>query len=97
MGALFVKIRQLVLGGRYLIGQHAAERLEQRGILEWQIVDGIESGTLIAEEPNDVPNPSVEVHQLLADATPVKAVWSLLISMDVSKLVTVHFFDEQQR
>jgi hypothetical protein len=30
----------------------------------------------------------------LADGTEVKAVWSHMVSIDVAKLVTVHFFDE---
>jgi hypothetical protein len=39
-------------------------------------------------------NPSVEVVQILADGTDIKAVWSHVIPVDVAKLVTVHFFDE---
>ncbi len=51
-------------------------------------------GSLIVERPEAVPNPAVEVRQTLADGTEVKAVWSHVISADVAKLVTVHFFDE---
>lgn len=94
MGALFKIIRTLVIQERYIVGQHAAERLEERGVLEWQVVDGIENGSLIVEYPDAAPNPAVEVRQALADGTNVKAVWSHLISADVAKLVTVHFFDE---
>ena len=93
MGALFDTIQRLVMDGRYVVGQHAVERLDERGVLEWQIVDGIEDATLLSERPNDLPNPSVEVEQVLADGTPVKAVWSLLNSANVAKLVTVHSFD----
>lgn len=94
MGQLFETIRAAVTQGRYVIGQHATERLDERGVLEWQIVDGIETGTLLAERPDDVPNPAVEVRQSLADGTEVKAVWSYIVSAGVAKLVTVHFFDE---
>jgi len=94
MGQLFQNIRQLVMNGRYVIGQHASERLEERGILEWQVVDGIEGGSLIDEHPDGQPNPVVEVHQALADGTPVKAVWAYLVSANVAKLVTVYYFDE---
>jgi len=38
MGELFQRVRQLVADERYLIGLHASERLEERGIMEWQIV-----------------------------------------------------------
>lgn len=91
MPALFDTIRDLVLTGRYLVGQHAVERLDERGILEWQVVDGIEEGVLLSERPNDLPYPAVEVRELLADGTEIKAVWSHIIS----KLVTVHFFDQR--
>ena len=89
---LFDTIRSLVMNGRYVVGSHAAERLDERGILEWQLVDGVEQGSLIAEDPRALPNPSVEIRQLLADGTQVKAVWSHVISANVAKLVTVHFF-----
>lgn len=52
MGQLFDEIRQLVTEERYIVGQHASERLEERNIMEWQVVAGIEEGTLIAEHPN---------------------------------------------
>lgn len=94
MGRLFDTIRTLVAEGRYVVGQHAAERLEERGVLEWQIVDGIDDGSLIVERPDALPNPAVEVRQSLADGSEVKAVWSHIASADVAKLVTVHFFDE---
>ena len=94
MGQLFDKIRASVLNNRYLIGQHAAERLEERGVLEWQIVDGMESARLLSERTSSLPNPSIEVMQGLADGTDVKVVWSYLASADIAKLVTVHFIDE---
>ncbi|HLL89116.1 MAG TPA: DUF4258 domain-containing protein [Tepidisphaeraceae bacterium] len=94
MGRLFDTIRGLVIAGRYVVGQHAAERLDERGVLEWQVVDGIRDGSLIVERPAALPHRAVEVRQLLADGTEVKAVWSHVVSVDVAKLVTVHFFDE---
>lgn len=35
MGRLFETIRQLVGEEKYVVGQHASERLEERGIMEW--------------------------------------------------------------
>ena len=93
-GRLFNTIRSLVAAGRYVVGEHAAERLEERRILEWQLVDGIEHGVLLADRPDAQPNPAVEVRQSLADGTEVKAVWSHVVSVDIAKLVTVHYFDE---
>jgi len=97
VGRLFETIRDLVAGGRFIVGEHAVERLDKRGVLEWQVVAGIEQGTLIVERADATPNPAVEVRQLLADGTEIKAVWSHIISLDVAKLVTVHFFDERRR
>ena len=95
MGKLFDDIRSRVADGRYVVGQHASERLEERGILEWQAAAGMAAGVLLLERPRDQPNPAVEVRETLPDGTEVKAVWSLLRASDVAKLVTVHFFDEE--
>lgn len=94
MGRLFDRIRQLVAAGRYAVGQHAVERLDKRGILEWQVVAGLDEGRLIVERPDAKPNPAVEVRESLPDGTDVKAVWSCLHHSNVAKLVTVHFFEK---
>jgi hypothetical protein len=94
MGQLFQLIRDLVAAGEYIIGEHASERLEQRGILEWQVVAGLEEGQLLSERPRARPNPAIEVEEVLPDGTECKAVWSYLRTSNVAKLVTVHFFDE---
>ncbi|MEN6578684.1 MAG: DUF4258 domain-containing protein [Phycisphaerales bacterium] len=97
MGKLFDTIRQLVADERYVVGEHAVQRLEERGILEWQAVLGLEQGRLMRERANDKPNPAVEVQERLPDGTEFKAVWSHLKRSGVAKLVTVHFFDEVQQ
>jgi hypothetical protein len=93
MGQLFDTIRRLVAEERYVVGQHAAERLEERGIMEWQAVAGVTDGELMAERPEAEPNPTVEIREVLPDGTEFKAVWSWLRRSDAAKLVTVHFFD----
>lgn len=35
MAQLFDTIRKLVAEEKYVVGQHASERLEERGITEW--------------------------------------------------------------
>jgi hypothetical protein len=90
----FQNIKQAVADERYVIGRHANERLRQRRVAAWQVISGVESGKLLAERPNAQPNPVAEVEQLLADGTPIKAVWAWLEDERVAKLVTVHFFDE---
>ncbi len=95
MGRLFDTVRQLVLEEKYVIGLHASERLEERNIMEWHVIAGIESGELIAERPGATPNPVVEVRASLPDGTAIKAVWLHLPQSGVAKLVTVHFFDRE--
>ena len=93
MGQLWNTIRQLVAEEKYVVGQHASERLEERGIMEWQAVAGLEDGALLAERLDAEPNPAIEVRECLPDGTEFKAVWSHLRQSGVAKLVTVHFFD----
>lgn len=93
MGQLFQTIRRPVREEKYVVGQHASERLEERGIMEWQAVAGLEDGELIAERLDAQPNPTVEVRECLPDGTEFKAVWSHLRQSGVAKLVTIHFFD----
>lgn len=93
MGQLFDVLRQLIAEEHYIVGQHTSERLEERGIMEWQVVAGVEDGELIAERPNAMPNPAVEIRESLPDGTEYKAVWSHLRQTGVAKLVTVHFFN----
>jgi hypothetical protein len=93
MGQLFETIRQLVAEEKYVIGEHASERLQEHGIMDWQVVAGLEDGELIATRPDARPNPAIEVRESLPDGTEVKAVWSHLRQSGVAKLVTVHFFD----
>ena len=93
MGMLYKTIRALVGENRYVIGEHASERLDERGIMEWQAVEGLPDSTLIAERPDAKPNPAIEVSESLPDGTEFKAVWSHLRQANVAKLVTVHFFD----
>ncbi len=93
MAQLFDMIRQLVAEDKYIVGDHASDRLEERGIMEWQVVAGLDDGELIAERPEATPNPAVEVRESLPDGTEFKAVWSHLRQSGVAKLVTVHFLD----
>ena len=93
MGQLFDTIRQLVAEERYVVGQHASERLEERGIMEWQAVAGLQVGEVLAERPDATPNPAVEARESLPGGTEFKAAWSHLRQSDVAKVVTVYFFD----
>ena len=93
MGKLFDTIKKLVAEEKYVVGEHASERLEERGIMEWQVVAALPDGELVLEKPKAKPNPAVEVRVSLPDGTEFKAVWSHLRQSGVAKLVTIHFFD----
>ncbi len=62
---LFQKLKTLVFEERYVIGQHASERLEERGIMEWQAVVGLANGVLLKVSLDAHPNPIIEVSQIL--------------------------------
>ena len=93
MAQLFATIRELVAEEKYVIGKHTSERLDERGIMEWQAVAGLDDSILLVERPDAEPNPTVEVRESLPDGVEFKAVWSYLPRSGVAKLVTVHFFD----
>ena len=90
MGQLFDDIKRAVRAERYVISDHADERLRERKIELWQIISGLESGKLLQERPRSTPLPTAEVEQLLADGTAVKAVRAHVEPLDAAKLVTVH-------
>jgi hypothetical protein len=93
MGELFDRVRQLVTDEKYVVGKRASERLEERGIMDWQAVAGLADGELLVERLDAKPNSIIEVREILPDGTEFKAVWSRLLRSGVAKLVTVHFFD----
>lgn len=93
MARPFDEINLAVAEERYVIGRHANERLRERRIPAWQVISGVETGTLLVERPEAKPNPVAEVQQQLPDGTPIKAVWAWIADERVAKLVTVHFFD----
>ena len=82
---LFDEICRLVAEGRYLIGDHAWERLLERGIMEWQVIAGMTEAQLITERRLARPNPVVEMRVPLPNGDECKVVWSLLRRERVSK------------
>jgi hypothetical protein len=94
MGQLATKVQSLVAADRYIISEHASERLIERGFLEWQVIDGTLTGAPHRERPSNRPHPAVEIVGALPDGTGFKAVWCLLKQLQIAKLVTVHYLDE---
>lgn len=73
-----------------MVGWHADERCEERGVTDWQIVCGLQDGELVRERPRSKPNPSVLVRQFLPDGSEVEVIWSWLAGRGEAKLVTVY-------
>lgn len=94
MAALFDKIRKAVADDRFVVGWHADDRFEERGVSDWQVVAGLDDAELIRERPRSKPNPSVVVRQLLVDGTEIEVIWSWLAESRRAKLVTVYFLDD---
>ncbi len=95
MAQLSDAILQLIAQERYLIGIHAANMLEERGIMEWLVVAGVADGRILSERPTTQPNPTIEIDQTLADGTRCKTVWARVVRNNIAKLVTVHFYDSR--
>jgi hypothetical protein len=93
LGSLAENIRQAVREERYIFGSHADERLRERRIMGWQVIEGLDAAKLIRERARSMPNPIAEFQQILADGTPFKSVWGWISKERMAKLVTVHFFD----
>jgi hypothetical protein len=93
MASLLEKVRMAVANDRHLFTNHADDMLRERSIMAWQVIAGLAEARQLVERPDARPNPVLEVEVLLADGTPVKAVWAYLSSTGTAKLVTVHFFD----
>lgn len=74
MADLLAQVRDAVAAGRYVISNHADDRLRERRIPAWQVEAGVGDAELVQARPDATPNPIVEVEQILADGTPIKAV-----------------------
>ena len=92
---LFDDICRLVSQGRNVIGEHAWERLLERGSMEWQIIAGMAEARLVVERRHAPPNPIVEMRVPLPDGDDCKVVWSLLRRESVAKLVTTHLLGDE--
>jgi len=94
MGRLHERICAAVAEERFVIGAHAANRLDERSISDWQVAVGLKEARMIAERPASRPNAAIEVEQTLSDGRIIRAIWSWLPINKVAKLVTVYDVSE---
>lgn len=80
-----------VRNGRWVVSSHADDRLAERQIETWQVVEGFDDGETILVNPDAIPNPKILRRQSLPDGTEVVVVWSYDHAARVAKLVTVYF------
>ena len=90
MSTLAQLIKKLIAADQYLIGQHAAERLQERDILEWQVIAGMAAARTVGERRLP-PHATAEFEVMLPDGSLVLAVWAHLIASKRVKLVIVYF------
>jgi len=88
---LKTRIQNGAIQGRFLVSLHARRRLRQRKVILWQNHAGVNECVVIEERPDDVPNPSIVVEQMLQDGTTVTVVWAWDIDDNQPLLVTVFF------
>ena len=91
MHPLLQTIRDAVEWDAIVTSNHADDRLRERRVELWQILNGIDDAQPISSRPNDLPNPSVLVRQTLADGTPVTVVWAWVESARLAMLVPEYF------
>jgi len=87
------QIADAVRAERFAISSHAADRLLERDVEIWQIIDGFDRGETVSIDPKAMPNPKILRRQLLADGIEIVAVWSYDRAARVAKLVTIYFED----
>lgn len=95
MDHLATMIRDLVDEGRYVVSEHASERITECNFFEWQVIEGTISGIVLRERPRNRLHPAVEYEGLLPDGARFKSDWCLLRQTRIAKLVTVHYLDEE--
>jgi len=84
-------IKLAVRDGQFVVSVHARQRLAERNVRLWQIESALDEAKIIEDRPDDEPNASIVVEELLPDGTQVTVVWSWLAVSRRAKLVTVYF------
>lgn len=91
MTKLESQIARAVKQDRWSLSTHASERLDERNIEWWQIIDGFDGGVTVSIETDALPNPKILRRQSLADGEQVIVVWAFENPYRVAKIVTVYF------
>jgi len=90
---LLKTIREAVEEDRYELSIHADNRIEERGLMVWQIASALSDAKVLKARLDDRPWPSLLVSQILPDGTEVHAKWSYRSHDKMARLVTVYYPD----
>ncbi len=91
MDRLHKLVAAAIAADRVYFTVHAVNRMQERGVEKWQVVEGFNDAELITSYPNADPNPKLVLRQSLASGETVVVVWSYVNSLRSAKLVTVYF------
>jgi hypothetical protein len=86
-------IAQAVRTDRWAVSVHARQRLHERDVELWQVIDGFADGQTVSVRADDKPNPKMLRRQQLASGEFVVVVWAFERFLRIAQLVTVYFED----
>ena len=91
MDRLYKLIHQAVESERIVFTVHADNRLLERRICRWQLIEGLAEGEVIQSHSSSKGNPKLVVRQTLPSGEDVVTVWGFLKSTRQARLITVYF------
>jgi hypothetical protein len=91
MERLYERIRRAVREERVVFTVHADERLWERKVERWHLLESFESGAIIQAHRGRRTEAKVLVQQVLPSGEEVIAVWTYVRSIECAKLITVYF------
>ena len=90
MATLDEKIRCAIGDDRVAFTVHADNRIAQRGMVRWHLVESFDHGIVLQSFPQSRPHPTIKVRQVLVDGTSVVVVWAYVRSLRLASVVTVY-------
>ena len=91
MDRLFERIRRAVREERIVFTVHADNRLHERNVERWHLIESFETGHVIQSHRSARPDPKLVVEQMIPSGETVIAVWGYVKSIRKAKLITVYF------
>jgi hypothetical protein len=77
MAATIDQIKQLVARGVWRVSDHAADEMDEDGILPGDVLNGVQSGEVVEDYPTFAKGPCVLVLQRDSEDRPLHVVWGI--------------------